>query len=192
MTEGGWTALMPKAGSMLRWRDDPRAVAENAITGQVYDCFPARADMVIRQPGFFLFSGTGVDKGERIKNLVGAETDRVYPLGSTPRPIQIPALTKMTCNGSNTWSTMSYYTTPSGAGVFATGTMDWVRAMGGPRGDQGLGDDALQFTRTVTANLLTAMAAGPLGKTVVASDDLDEVNLPGTSTTNVTLGALHD
>jgi hypothetical protein len=188
MRDDGWTAWIPKEGSALRWRDDPAAVTENAITGQLYDCYPARSDLVISDPDFFLFQGTGVSQGTRMANLVGNESDRFYPLPSTPRPIQAPAVSPVDCNGNPTWSTITYYTTDSGAGVFTVGTMNWVRAMGGPRRDQGLGDDSLEFTRTVTTNLLHEMAQGPLGRSHPARDDYDALDLPAIITSGTVAG----
>jgi hypothetical protein len=188
MRDDGWTAWMPKEGLDARWRDDPEAVAENAVTGQLYDCYPARADMVIEDPDFFLFQDTGVSQGTRLTNLVGNESDRFYPLPSAPRPIQVPAVSPVDCNGNRTWSTITYYTTDSGAGVFTVGTMNWVRAMGGPRGDQGLGNDSLQFTRTVTTTLLRAMAEGAMGRAHPARDDYDVVDLPATITSGAVAG----
>jgi hypothetical protein len=188
MRDDGWTAWMPKEGRARRWRDDPGVVAENAVTGQLYDCYPARADMVIADPGFFLFEGTEVARGTRLRNLVGNESDRFYPLPSTPRPIEAPALSPVDCKGSPTWSTMTYYSTGSGAGVLSVGTLDWVRAMGGPRGSQGLGDDSLAFTRTVTTNLLQAMAAGRMGDDHPATDRFEDLDLPAEITSRSVLG----
>ena len=188
MRDHGWTAWMPKEGRMQRWRDDPRAVPENAITGQLYDCYPSRADMVVADSGFFLFAGTGVARGSRLRNLVGNESDRFYPLPSTPRPIQAPAVSPVDCGGSPTWSTMTYYTTHSGSGVLSVGTMDWVRAMGGPRSGQGLGKDSLAFTRKVTINLLQAMARGRMGADHPATDQFDALNLPAHITTRAVRG----
>ena len=85
-----------------------------------------------------------------------------YP---TPRPIQVLARSPVVCEGRPDYSDTAYYTTSSGAGVFASGTMRWVESMmAGHRGD---GDDhyisaaAGHFTTRVNTNLLLGFARGP-------------------------------
>jgi len=176
--------LDPRAGSedtTTRWRDSPRAQPENEVVGMLYDAFPAKGNMRITDPDFFLFVDTGVREGQTLLNLVGDEIDRFYPLENTPRPIQLPAVSPVTCRGSRTWSTMSYYTTASGAGVFATGTMNWTRAL--PRADGSTGDrPAKEFVGAVTGNLLREMAEGPMGRRHPARDDSQRVELPAHNT----------
>lgn len=154
-----------------RYRDQPDPLPENTILGNYYDCFPSRGDMTIVQPDFFLFSGTQVTAGTNIPGLIGNESDRAYASSGTPRPIQIPAISHVTCKDSTTVSTMSYYSVASGAGVWSSGTMNWGRAMSGPNDQFGLTDVTTAFTRAVTGNLAKAMAAGPMGRTHPAQDD---------------------
>lgn len=180
LSDDGRALLGDKGGRDQRWRDVGKG--ENEVVGQLYDCFPADAPLRIRQPDFFLFEGTGVSKGDSFDNLVGSETDRVYDLPSTPRPVQVPALSPLTCRGAQTWSTMAYYTTDSGAGVFSSGTMNWTWALKGPAQSYGLDRRASQFARRVTGTLVREMAAGPMGQRHPASDDLEELGLPSTNT----------
>ena len=69
------------------------------------------------------------------------------------------------CEGRPDLPDTAYYTTSSGAGVFASGTMRWVESMvAGHRGD---GDDhyisasAGRFVTRVNTNLLLGFARGP-------------------------------
>jgi hypothetical protein len=70
---------------------------------------------------------------------------------------------------------MAYYTVPSGAGVFASGTMRWVEGlMAGTRddgGDHGMNARTRDFVTRTTENLLRAFAAGPAGRTQPAPRD---------------------
>ncbi|MDP3972174.1 MAG: hypothetical protein Q8P61_04590, partial [Candidatus Nanopelagicales bacterium] len=164
-----------------RWRDDPHPQPENEVVGMLYDAFPAKGNMRITDPDFFLFEGTGVREGQTLLNLVGDESDRYYPREDTPRPIQLPAVSPVTCRGNQTWSTMSYYTTQSGAGVFATGTMNWTRTL--PRTDGSTGDkSAKDFVFQVTQNLMREMAEGPMARRNPARDDSQRVQLPAHNT----------
>lgn len=154
-----------------RYRDEPFAVPENTVIGQMYDCFPSRGDMTIIDPQFFLFAGTGVARDAAIPGLVGNESDRAFAGPDTPRPIQVPALSLVACKETTAYSTMTYYTVPSGAGVWASGTMNWGRAMAGPSAQFGLTEASTAFTRTVTTTLVRAMAEGPMGIPHPARDD---------------------
>jgi len=57
---------------------------------------------------------------------------------------------------------MTYYTAPSGGGVFATGTNVWVASLGGscPSGASPCPSDV---TQRVTENVLAASGVGPAG-----------------------------
>ncbi len=143
---------------------------EVEVLGQMYDCYPSRGDATIIDPAFFLFAGTGATADSRIPGLIGIESDRAFARPDTPRPIQVPALSETLCEDGTSWSTMTYYTTSNGAGVFATGTMNWGPSLAGAdRG--GLTPETTAFTATVTANLAEAMAAGPMGSMHPARDD---------------------
>jgi hypothetical protein len=80
--------------------------------------------MVVGDPSAWVFAGTGLDKGDRLKNLVGPEYDRYDPGG--PKNAQIMARSPVNCHGRASYSDMTYYTAPSGAGVWASGTNWWV------------------------------------------------------------------
>ncbi|WP_219470905.1 N,N-dimethylformamidase beta subunit family domain-containing protein [Nonomuraea rhizosphaerae] len=132
---------------------------ESALVGQQYDCFPAEAAYVVRRPGHWIFEGT---TGRRFPGLAGVETDKVAP--GSPRGVQVLARSPLDCGGRPTYSTSTYYTTPRGAGVFATGTMRWVCGMRGRRCGHGVTGAAAAFTRRATRNVLTRFAAGPAGR----------------------------
>lgn len=165
-----------------RWRDNPHADPENKLIGQMYDAFPTSGPMVIRDPGFWMFEGTGVRKGDKFDGLIGPETDRIYPLESTPQPIQVAALSDTMCRGAKTWSTMTYYTTDSGAGVLSTGTMAWVRALPRPGGLPGITDESMRFATHATQNALHVFSKGPAAHDYPARNDFDNVKLPAHNT----------
>lgn len=166
-----------------RWRDEPKPEPENTVVGQLYDAFPASGALEIRDPDFFLFDGTGVSAGTKFPGLLGPETDRYYDLSTTPRPMQIPALSELLGKGKPTWSTITYYTNDAGAGVVSTGTMAWCRSLPRPRTIAGIPAETTEFAKRVTINIFQQSAAGPMGKEHPAVDDSRDVNLPKTNTT---------
>jgi hypothetical protein len=162
------------------FRVAPGADPESSMTGVLYEGFPTDAPYVVYSPEHWLYEGTGVSRGDAFPHLVGVEYDRVTPSQPTPRPIQILAHSPLVCNGKASHSDTAYYTVPSGAGVFASGTMRWVEGlMAGTRqdsSDHGMDARTAAFVTRTTENLLTAFAAGPAGRTRPApADNVKEV-----------------
>ena len=147
------------------YRAAPAADPESSMTGVLYEGYPTDAPFVVHSADHWLYEGTGVKNGDSFAHLVGVEYDRVTPDQPTPRPIQVIAHSPLKCNGKSSHSDAAYYTVPSGAGVFASGTMRWVEGlMAGTRddgGDHGMNARTATFVTRVTENLLTAFAAGP-------------------------------
>lgn len=166
-----------------RWRDSPHGMPETTVTGMLYDAYPALGDMKVRDPDFFLFKGTGVREGTTFPGLLAIETDRYYDIESTPRPIQAPTVGEVDCRGEKTWSTMTYYSTDSGAGVWSVGTMGWCTQM--PRWVKDLKSPSrnTEFTKDVTMNMFKEFAKGPAGRAHPATNDAKELNFPTTNTT---------
>jgi hypothetical protein len=160
-----------------RLRDEPAARPENDLIGMQYECYPVDADYRVVSPRWFGFAGTGVGYGDRIPGLVGPESDRVYPNARTPRPLQILSHIPIDCRGVATSSQSTYYTTASGAGVFAAGTLRWgcahIDACERP-----LGKRTQDFVRTVTGNLVRTYAAGPAARRHPAKDNVADLRSP--------------
>jgi hypothetical protein len=172
------------ASTTAKWREDPLPMAENSLLGMLYECFPARGALVVTDPRFFLFSRTGARKGTGYAGLVGTEIDRAYPVPGTPDNLQVVAHSPVIC-GNSTWthSDVTYYSTGSGAGVFAVGTMLWSTALRGTSLTSGIDTRSVAFARRVTANLLAAMATGPMGIAHPARGNLASLNAPAGSYT---------
>ncbi|MFD0477859.1 N,N-dimethylformamidase beta subunit family domain-containing protein [Nonomuraea thailandensis] len=137
------------------WRESE---PESSLIGQMYDCFPAEGVYRVSRPGHWIFAGT---RGRRFPGMVGVETDKVSR--GSPPGVQVLAESPFSCGGRASVTHSTYYTAPSGAGVFASGTMRWVCALRGRRCGHGVTDSAAAFTRRATLNLLTRFAKGPAG-----------------------------
>ncbi|MFB7212360.1 N,N-dimethylformamidase beta subunit family domain-containing protein [Streptomyces sp. NPDC056255] len=151
------------------FRQPPDASPESSLTGVLYEGFPVDAPYVVRRSDHWLFEGTGVQRGASFDHLVGVEYDRVTPGVPIPAPLEIIAHSPLVCKGRPSYSDSAYYTVPSGAGVFASGTMRWVEAlMAGTRENgrnHGMDARTGAFVTRSTENLLHAFAAGPCGRT---------------------------
>jgi hypothetical protein len=152
-----------KAATTQDWRDPPDPRPESVITGVFYECNPVSAAYVVFDPGNWVFAGTGVRKGTSFAGMVGPEYDRLNPDVPFPRPLEVLAHSPVVCGGVRSHSDSAYYTVPSGAGVFASGTMRWVCAMRVPGCGHGVSRAARAFVDRATQNLLRAFAAGPAG-----------------------------
>ncbi|WP_406365355.1 N,N-dimethylformamidase beta subunit family domain-containing protein [Streptomyces sp. NBC_01546] len=162
------------------FRSAPGADPESSLLGVIYDGYPVDAPYVVTHPGHWLFEGTGAKAGDRFEHLVGVEYDKVDTGFPTPRPIEILAHSPVVCEGRPSHQDTAYYTAPSGAGVFATGTMRWVEALdasgdGRSGANHGLDARSGALTTRVTENLLRVFAAGPAGRTHPAQDNLKAV-----------------
>lgn len=169
----------PESGQQAtaRFRDGPQGEAERTLVGMDYECYPATGTYTIADPDFFLFSGAGTAR--TYDGLVDIEVDRAYPLPGTPKNLQVVASSPTDCNAVATVSNSTYYTTDSGAGVFAVGTMGWVlRALRG-----GTPAPTNRFAEKVTANLLLEMMRGRMGESHPAQPNLDKFDLPTQNTT---------
>ncbi|MDB5764733.1 MAG: hypothetical protein JWQ21_3728, partial [Herminiimonas sp.] len=113
------------------WRDPDINRPEAALIGVQYDYNSVDLDMVISDCSSWICAGTNLRKGSVLPGMLGYEVDHVD--ASSPAGIKVLASSpyKVCLNDSCTsyetrMSNMTYYTAPSGAGVFATGSMQWT------------------------------------------------------------------
>jgi len=156
------------------YREPPDPNPESSLTGVLYESNPVDAAYVVASPNSWIFANTGVQQGSSFTGLVGIEYDRVNPVYPVPRPIEVLSHSPLTCRGVNSYSDSAYYTTSSGAGVFASGTMRWVQSMGNSYGF-GMNQQVWNFTIQVSKNLLHAFADGPAAAKYPANDNLDQM-----------------
>ncbi len=86
-----------------------------------------------------LLDGTGLQPGQQYGcGLVGYEWDRVFANGATPAGLHVLSVSH-TVHGNNhsDVSNTTYYIAPSGAMVFATGSIYWARSLDSYRLDGG-------------------------------------------------------
>jgi hypothetical protein len=186
------------------WRLPPISEPESTLIGDFYDCNPVKADMVVGDPSAWIYAGTGLDKGDRLKNLVGPEYDRFDASG--PKNVQIMARSPVDCRGRSSYSDMTYYSAPSGAGVWASGTNWWISKLSEecapvssttttssttsttfpatPRATKKTAICPKQAVTDMTENVLNLFGVGPAGRThPSAPTNLRELNagLPAAS-----------
>ncbi len=149
------------AQTTVSFREAPVNRPENTLIGQQYVCNPVRADMVVSDAASWVYANTGVTDGQRLEIVVGSEYDRWSPGPGVPENVQILAHSPVTCRGRSDHADVTYYTAPSGAGVFATGTNYWVSKHDPPGEGSAYNPTIIQITR----NVLEVFGAGPAGLT---------------------------
>jgi hypothetical protein len=190
----------------VSWREAPSNDPESALIGNYYECNPVEADWVVADASAWMFEGTGFRDGDIVPDMVGNEYDRVTPEAPTPESIQVIAHSPVTCRGMESYADSTYYTVPSGAGVFAVGTFwliprlivecpaperrgadDAPERRGADDAPERRGaDDAPGPTtpdcrvQRMTENILRAFAEGPVGERHPSRNNLAELGIvPG-------------
>jgi len=103
----------------------PHPRPESAILGNFYQCNPVNADLVVADSGNWLLHGI-VTKGQKLAGMVGNEYAQVDLGVPTPRPLEVLFHSPLTWQHRPGMADVTYYTAPSGAGVFSAGTQWWI------------------------------------------------------------------
>jgi hypothetical protein len=138
----------------VSWREPPVNKPENTVLGELYQCNPVHADLIVTNPTAWVYAGTGLPEGARIPGVVGSEYDQYIPGLPGPPNVELMAHSPLRCRNQPGYSDFTYYAAPSGAGVVDTGTNLWVPF---------LTNQTNALLVLVTENILTAFAAGPAG-----------------------------
>jgi hypothetical protein len=162
-----------KADKTVDWRLPPLNRPESTLLGEAYECNPVDADMVVTQASSWLFAGTGLHDGDRLPHLVGTEYDRWNPSMAGPSNVTVLAHSPVRCQHKPSYADMTYYTAPSGAGVFDTGTGWWVNSLGTPATCPQGGCRHNDAVTAITWNLLVAFGAGPSGSAHPSASNRD-------------------
>ncbi|MEU6643339.1 N,N-dimethylformamidase beta subunit family domain-containing protein [Saccharomonospora sp. NPDC046836] len=160
------------------WRSPPHPRPESVLLGNYYQCNPVRGDLVVANDANWLLNGI-VRNGQRLPGLVGNEYSKVDLSVPTPRPIEVLFRSPVTCQGRSDFADVSYYTTPSGAAVFSTGTQYWICALDPTCPESGGDPTAHQAISAITLRLFQAFADGPAGRAHPAVDNLAALDIPG-------------
>ena len=159
----------------IAWRDPPNNLPESTIIGDYYQCNPVTANMVIADPSSWIFAGTGVTRGTELTDLVGTEYDHYDPKAPGPRNVTVLARSPLVCQRRADYADMTYYTAPSGAGVFASGTLNWVPKMiPTPCAFPCPGPTVVR----VTENILAAFGGGPAGRAHPSAANWQALGIP--------------
>ena len=165
----------------VSWRQSPVNDPESSLIGNLYESNPVAGDLRITNSANWAFQGSGLRDGDVLAGLIGNEYDRVQPEQPTPENIEVLCHSPVVCRGRKTFADVTWYSTPSGAGVFAVGTFEWVKRLGSDTSARvpSAADPEAALQR-VTQNVLNAMATGPAGAAHPAQRNLEQLGIvPG-------------
>lgn len=148
------------------WGRPPHADPQSSLIGPMFACAHSGGDLVIDDPRAWPFEGLDLTPGTRLPGLIGPEYDRVDLRLTTPRPLQILSHSPTECRGAPDASDMTWYSAPSGAGVFAAGTLGWGRAMVETE------EPTLGVVTGITENVLREVARPQAGARIPAQDNV--------------------
>jgi hypothetical protein len=99
---------------------------EEELIGAMYNGYePVDANIVVTNPSSWVFANTGLKSGSALTGLLGYEADREE--GNQPSNTVVLAHSPYTySDGSTQYGDMTVYQAPSGATVFAVGTVQWM------------------------------------------------------------------
>jgi hypothetical protein len=148
------------------WSSPPASWSETSLIGQIYTGYlniGSTAPFVVAEANAWIFRGTGLQNGSQLPGVIASDIDHldassptnIEVFGHSPVPLSMAFSSQGGWYG-NTYSDMTYYTDPSsGAGVWDSGTVNWIYALG-----------SSQPVATITGNLLRLFGQGPAGKRI--------------------------
>ena len=158
-------AIDPVQGptTTVEFRDPPVNRPEQTLEGVQFTssiAFGGTVPYVVTNSSSWVYAGTGLQDGDSVPGVVGYEMDRLmsnYAGPTTSNQTLLSHSPFMNTGGLSDYANSSIYQAPSGAWVFAAGTISWSRGLENIfPGDQGA-DPRIQQT---TANVLNAFLNG--------------------------------
>ena len=147
------------------WGNAPTSDPYQKLVGATYIGYNngKRFPLVVYDPSSWLFAGTGLGKGATVPDMMSTDFQAYLPGEAGPTNVHVQARSPVDVEGHGAMhADTSYYTMPSGAGVWQSGTNSWI-------GDLGACTEGRScpsaLPQQMTLNLLRVMGAGPLGRT---------------------------
>src|ERR1700682_5473455 len=180
----------------VMWRDLLLNRPEQALVGvqythQVYwnpyQTYDGYAPYVVANSSHWVYAGTGFRDGDSVPGIVGYEADRLF--SQYPGPNAVSGTYTLLSNSPFTtneltsdYSSASIYQAPTGAWVFASGTMGW--AFGLDSNGYTPADPRIQ---KATTNILNRFVAPLSDFSIAASPSSQAVTQGGSTSYNVTI-----
>jgi len=174
------------------WGSPPANWSEVGLVGQEYSGYTdpgtGTVPLVIFDASAWIFNGTGLRTGSAVPGVIDSDFDHIDPrtvpfglqlLAHSPIPLR-DAYTNQGTWGTNTYSDMTYYNDPSSkAGVFDSGTVNWINTLTSCAPESSC---SAQILQTMTGNLLWLFGQGPAGSVIPSRANWQTVTRPQLTT----------
>ncbi len=169
------------------WRDPVVNMPENGLLGVMYE---QQEDIdyayVVTNASNWIYAGTGFVDGTKIPGIVGYEYDRVWNNGFSPANETVLSNSPVNGGGITSFANSTLYTAPSGARIFASGTIQWSWGLAPVLGNTYTNAGIQKTTANILNNFISSTSAPTSGVTLSA-DSLrfgnQGVNKPGAAQT---------
>jgi hypothetical protein len=114
------------------YRDPPLNRPEQTLMGIQFIASMANTDYVVANSSHWVYAGTGFKDGDVVRGIVGYEADAFmpgFPPANTTNQTLLSQSPFTDSGGVTKFANSSIYQAPSGAWVFAAGTMSWSWAL---------------------------------------------------------------
>jgi hypothetical protein len=177
----------------VQWRDPPLNRPEQTLVGVQYTAqvpwnstTGGWANYVVANSSHWVYAGTGFKDGDQVPSIEGYEADRLFTQYAAPNAVPgtyaILSQSVLGNGGASDFANSSIYQAPSGAWVFAAGTIYW--SLGLDNFNTSFADARIQQT---TANVLNRFVGPDFTTTLSPSS---RTVAPGSSTSySITIGA---
>ncbi|MGH3745729.1 MAG: N,N-dimethylformamidase beta subunit family domain-containing protein, partial [Mycobacteriales bacterium] len=142
------------------WASPPADDPPSALVGATYIGYNnhARFPLVVTDPSSWLFAGTGLGRDATVPAMMSSDFEAYRRGEAGPTDVEVQAHSPVLVDGHGAeHADTSYYTMPSGAGVWQSGTNSWIGDLGTCR------TSAPCAARQMTLNVFRVLGAGPLG-----------------------------
>jgi hypothetical protein len=156
------------------WASPPTSRPGAALIGDAFNGTlnqGVRAPLAVADPTAWIFAGSGLTGGSTVASVIGSDVDSLESGPAVPGDVQVLAHSALVAGqgqpasraGPVFYSDMTYYSDPAGgAGVWDSGTSNWIPALADCVGP---GPCPAGAVGTMTGNLLKLFGSGPAGRT---------------------------
>jgi hypothetical protein len=144
-----------------RWRERPISRPEERLIGEMYADDPVDADVVVDAAAHWAFAGTGLRRGDVLTGLLGNSVDAIQR--KSPPDVERLAHSPYAdprAPAHIRYADMTIYQAPSGALVFATGSMQWNWGLDGYNARPTRRAKVSAAAQQITRNVLNRMLQG--------------------------------
>ncbi len=155
------------------WREPVINQPENGLVGVMYEQQENNDyAYVVANASNWIYAGTGFVNGSSVPGIVGYEYDKVWNNGFAPANETVLSSSPVNgcCGGGSSFANSTLYTAPSGARVFAAGTIQWSLGLAAIQGNTYTNAGIQKTTANILNNFITATSAPTSGLTMSADN----------------------